>query len=81
MSRLSYPQRLGIILTGILMLLAVIAIALMPAPKADIPVYKAAPADTATQPASTRKAKPSAKAPQRRPTPPPTPRSPLDETF
>lgn len=83
MSRLTYPQRLGIILTGILMLLVVIAVALMPAPKADVPVYKAAPTDTAAQPAaSARKAKRPAKTPKSRPaTPPPTPRSPLDETF
>ena len=80
MSRLTYPQRIGLILTGILMLLAVIAIMLMPAPKADIPVYQAAPADTTAQPATTRKAKRPAKA-KNRPTPPPTPRSPLDEPF
>lgn len=80
MSRLTTPQRLGILLLGILLMLAVIAIALMPAPKADIPVYErtAAPADSAItieKPKKVKKQKP------KTPRPAPKPRNPLDETI
>lgn len=74
--RLTYPQRLGLILTAILALLAVIAIALMPAPKAAIPEYptpepiKADPVKSAVEQKRSTK-----------PAPPHPARSPLDETF
>lgn len=81
MSRLTYPQRLGVLLTGIIMLLVVIVVALLPPRKASVPTYEAkpavhAPADT------TRSAKPKrTKKTRTEHKPAPAPRNPLDETF
>ncbi len=74
--KLSYPQRLGLILTAILALVAVIAIALIPAPKAAIPVYQA------PEPARTDSVKTTVENKKPTPSPPSPPaRSPLDEAF